>query len=154
MASGINVFGIDKLIGELKNYNEKVYTNIDNALKEAAFNVQANAKMDAPSNMGTLRGSINMRPIQESQMSGYEVYSLLPYAPYVEFGTGTRATIPTGYEEYAAEFWSHNEKWEGMNAQPYLIPNFEMEKANLAWILLPFIIAMILSFQIIKIKNK
>ena len=131
MASGMNVFGIDKLIGELKNYNEKVYTNIDNAMQESARNVQRQAIMDAPSDMSTLRRSIDVKPIKEESWSGYEIFSLLPYAPYVEFGTGTRATIPTGYEEYAAEFWSHNEKWEGMNAQPYLIPNFEMEKANL-----------------------
>ena len=35
MASEINVFGIDKLIGELKNYSEKVYSNIDNAMSRS-----------------------------------------------------------------------------------------------------------------------
>ena len=131
MASEINVFGIDKLIGELKNYSEKVYTNIDNAMQESARNVQRQAIMDAPSDMSTLRRSIEVKPIKEETWSGYEIFSLLPYAPYVEFGTGTRVTIPTGYEEYAEQFWSHNTEWAGMNAQPYLIPNFEMEKSNL-----------------------
>ena len=130
MASEINVFGIDKLIGELKNYSEKVYTNIDNAMQESARNVQRQAIMDAPSDMSTLRRSIQVKPIKEETWSGYEIFSLLPYAPYVEFGTGTRVTIPTGYEEYAMQFKGQKEI-AGMNAQPYLIPNFEMEKANL-----------------------
>ena len=130
MASEINVFGIDKLIGELKNYSEKVYTNIDNAMQESARNVQRQAIMDAPSDMSTLRRSIEVKPIKEETWSGYEIFSLLPYAPYVEFGTGTRVTIPTGYEEYAMQFKGQKEI-AGMNAQPYLIPNFEMEKANL-----------------------
>ena len=130
MASEMNVFGIDKLIGELKNYSEKVYTNIDNAMQESARNVQRQAIMDAPSDMSTLRRSIQVKPIKEETWSGYEIFSLLPYAPYVEFGTGTRVTIPTGYEEYAMQFKGQKEI-VGMNAQPYLIPNFEMEKANL-----------------------
>lgn len=130
MASEMNVFGIDKLIGELKNYSEKVYTNIDNAMQESARNVQRQAIMDAPSDMSTLRRSIEVKPIKEETWSGYEIFSLLPYAPYVEFGTGTRVTIPTGYEEYAMQFKGQKEI-VGMNAQPYLIPNFEMEKANL-----------------------
>jgi len=130
MASEINVFGIDKLIGELKNYSEKVYTGIDNAMQESARNVQRQAIMDAPSDMSTLRRSIQVKPIKEETWSGYEIFSLLPYAPYVEFGTGTRVTIPTGYEEYAMQFKGQKEI-AGMNAQPYLIPNFEMEKANL-----------------------
>jgi len=130
MASEINVFGIDKLIGELKNYSEKVYTGIDNAMQESARNVQRQAIMDAPSDMSTLRRSIQVKPIKEETWSGYEIFSLLPYAPYVEFGTGTRVSIPTGYEEYAMQFKGQKDI-AGMNAQPYLIPNFEMEKANL-----------------------
>jgi hypothetical protein len=130
MASEMNVFGIDKLIGELKNYNEKVYIGIDNAMQESARNVQRQAIMDCPAPMGTLRRSIDVKPIKEESWSGYEIFSLLPYAPYVEFGTGTRVTIPTGYEEYAMQFKGQKEI-VGMNAQPYLIPNFEMEKANL-----------------------
>ena len=130
MASEMNVFGIDKLIGELKNYSEKVYTNIDNAMQESARNVQRQAIMDAPSDMSTLRRSIQVKPIKEETWSGYEIFSLLPYAPYVEFGTGTRVTIPTGYEEYAMQFKGQKEI-VGMNAQPYLIPNFEMEKMAL-----------------------
>ena len=130
MASEMNVFGIDKLITELKNYSEKVNTDINNSVKAAALNVESRAKMDCPVDMGTLRASINTRPIKDDEGYGWEVFTPLEYAPYVEFGTGTRVSIPTGYEEYARQF-KGQKSIAGMNAQPYLIPNFEMEKMAL-----------------------
>jgi HK97 gp10 family phage protein len=130
MASEMNVFGIDKLITELKNYSEKVNIDINNSVKAAALNVESRAKMDCPVDMGTLRASINTRPIKDDEGYGYEVFTPLEYAPYVEFGTGTRVSILTGYEEYARQF-KGQKSIVGMNAQPYLIPNFEMEKMAL-----------------------
>ena len=130
MASEMNVFGIDKLITELKNYSEKINNDINNRVKEAALNVESRAKMDCPVDMGTLRASINTRPIKDDEGYGWEVFTPLEYAPYVEFGTGTRVSIPTGYEEYAMQF-KGQKSIAGMNAQPYLIPNFEMEKMAL-----------------------
>lgn len=130
MASEMNVFGIDKLITELKNYSEKVNTDINNSVKAAALNVESRAKMDCPVDMGTLRASINTRPIKDDEGYGWEVFTPLEYAPYVEFGTGTRVSIPIGYEEYARQF-KGQKSIVGMNAQPYLIPNFEMEKMAL-----------------------
>lgn len=130
MASEMNVFGIDKLITELKNYSEKVNNDINNSVKAAALNVETKAKMDCPVDMGILRSSINTRPIKDDEGYGYEVFTPLEYAPYVEFGTGTRVSIPTGYEEYARQF-KGQKSIVGMNAQPYLIPNFEMEKEAL-----------------------
>jgi HK97 gp10 family phage protein len=130
MASEINVFGIDKLIGDLKAYSEKVEKGIDNAVKEAALNTETNAKMDCPVDMGILRNSIHTEAFQDATGQGYEVLTLVEYAPYVEFGTGTRVSIPTGYDEYAAQF-KGSKSVAGMNAQPYLIPNFEMQKEQL-----------------------
>jgi HK97 gp10 family phage protein len=130
MASEMNVFGIDKLITELKDYSKKINNGLNNSVKEAALNVETRAKMDCPVDMGTLRASINSRPIKDNEGNGWEVFTPLEYAPYVEFGTGTRVSIPTGYEEYAMQFKGQKEI-AGMNAQPYLIPNFEMEKIAL-----------------------
>ena len=91
MASEINVFGIDKLIGDLKAYSEKVEMGFNNAVKEAALNTETGAKMDCPVDMGIL---------------------------------------PNGYDEYALQF-KGQKSVAGMNAQPYLIPNFEMQKEQL-----------------------
>jgi len=114
-------------VNNLNGLGVKIQIALVDALKEAALNIETAAKVDCPVNMGILRSSIHTEPISEENYYGYKIGSYLPYAPYVEFGTGTRASIPTGYEEYAAQFWSHNEEWIGMNAQPYLLPNFEMQ---------------------------
>jgi HK97 gp10 family phage protein len=130
MASEINVFGIDKLIGDLKAYSEKVEMGFNNAVKEAALNTETGAKMDCPVDMGILRSSIHTEPFEDETGKGYEVLTRLEYAPYVEFGTGAKVSIPNGYDEYALQF-KGQKSVAGMNAQPYLIPNFEMQKEQL-----------------------
>jgi HK97 gp10 family phage protein len=130
MASEMNVFGIDKLIGELRAYSQKVEQGIENAVKQAALNTETNAKIDCPVDMGILRSSIHMEAFQDETGKGFEVLTKVEYAPYVEFGTGTKVSIPNGYDEYAAQF-KGQKSVAGMNAQPYLIPNFEMQKEQL-----------------------
>lgn len=125
-----NVFGFEKLFGQLEKLNEKIDEIIDNELKAAALNVETKAKVDCPVDMGTLRRSIHYESGIDGKSKYHAVLSLLPYAPYVEFGTGAKVSVPKGYEEYAMQFKKHK-KVVGMNAHPYLIPNFEIEKREL-----------------------
>jgi hypothetical protein len=78
--------------------------------------------------MGYLRNSI----VLDGELGSltYNVEARMPYAAYVEFGTGGKVSIPTGYEEYAALF-KGTRKVAGMRSQPYLIPSYEMEKPKL-----------------------
>jgi hypothetical protein len=45
-----------------------------------------------------------------------------PYAPYVEFGTGTNVRIPQGFSAFAMQYFVNGKGT--MKAQPYLIPAF------------------------------
>jgi hypothetical protein len=45
-----------------------------------------------------------------------------PYAPYVEFGTGTNVRIPQGFSDFAMQYFVNGKGT--MKAQPYLIPAF------------------------------
>jgi len=45
-----------------------------------------------------------------------------PYAPYVEFGTGSGVNVPQGFEAYAMQFYVNGKGT--MKAQPFLIPAF------------------------------
>ena len=54
----------------------------------------------------------------------YEVVSTMPYAAYVEFGTGGAVKIPAGVEDYAIQFKKPNKKNISMKANPYLFPAF------------------------------
>ena len=45
-----------------------------------------------------------------------------PYAPYVEFGTGSGVVVPEGFNAFAMQFYVNGKGT--MRAQPYLIPAF------------------------------
>lgn len=125
-----NAFGFEKVFGKLEKLNEKLDEAIDNELKASALNVETNAKIDCPVDMGTLRRSIHYDAGINGKSKYHAVLSNLKYAPYVEFGTGGKVSVPKGYEEYAMLF-KGKKKVVGINAHPYLIPNFEIEKRNL-----------------------
>jgi hypothetical protein len=113
-------------VNNLNGLKVKIQVALVDALKEAALNIETLAKVDCPVNMGILRSSIHTEPISEQNYYGYKIGSYLPYAPYVEFGTGTLVSVPSEYQEFALQFKGQKEV-AGMNAQPYLLPNFEMQ---------------------------
>ena len=122
----VNTNNFTKFISNLNSMSIKIRQDLENAVMEAALNIETNAKLDCPVNMNTLRGSIHAEDISQGKEIAWSVSTNIPYAPYVEFGTGTKVSIPVGYDEYAYQFKGEKDI-EGMNAQPYLIPNFEME---------------------------
>ena len=48
-----------------------------------------------------LKQSIGVNAIA---INNYEVVAKMPYAAYIEFGTGGKVTIPAGYEQFASQF--------------------------------------------------
>jgi HK97 gp10 family phage protein len=64
--------------------------------------IERDAKINAPVNLGTLRRSIHA----ESLLNGLtgKVIVDASYAPYVEFGTGGKVSIPSGYESFAMQY--------------------------------------------------
>jgi len=114
-------------VNNLNGLGEKIQMALIGALQEAALNIETAAKMDCPVHMGVLRASIHTEKVTEEDAIGFKIGSYLPYAPYVEFGTGTNnVSVPTEYKEFALQFKGQKEV-AGMNAQPYLLPNFEMQ---------------------------
>jgi len=55
-------------------------------------------------------------------INNYEVVATMPYAAYIEFGTGGAVKIPTGVEDYAIQFKKPNRLNISMKANPYLFP--------------------------------
>ena len=118
------ITGIDGIKKALSNYDKFLTKDLSNEINASALNIQSNAKKLVPVDMGYLRNSIAL----DGQIGAltYSVEAKMPYAAYVEFGTGGKVSIPIGYEEYAAQF-KGTRKVAGMRSQPYLIPSFEME---------------------------
>jgi hypothetical protein len=128
MGISVSIAGLEGIQKALTNYDKIITKELSNEINASALKIQSDAKKLVPVDMGFLRNSI----VLDGQAGGltYSVAALMKYAPYVEFGTGGKVSIPVGYEEYAAQF-KGNRKVLGMRAQPYLIPSFEMEVPKL-----------------------
>lgn len=91
--------------------------------------VEAKVKANAPVDLGALRASISYEPIDGG--NGAKVTANVPYAAFIEFGTGAGVLIPPGWEEVAARFKGSGERKVTLQPQPYLIPAFDTEVPNL-----------------------
>jgi HK97 gp10 family phage protein len=100
----LKINGMDKLFNDLNKLSEKIKTEVALEMNASALNIQNNAKKNAPVNFGVLRNSIELVEELGGGKLIYTVGSKLSYAPYIEFGTGGKVTIPNGYENFARQF--------------------------------------------------
>lgn len=93
--------GLDGLNKRILSAQKVVQDDISDEMSASVLNIQLDAKRMAPKNLGTLSQSLQ---IDISQPLSKSVFSTSSYAPYVEFGTGGRVSIPQGWEDEAAQF--------------------------------------------------
>lgn len=93
--------GLDGLNKRIQNATKVVKDDISDEMSAAVLNIQLDAKRMAPKNLGTLAQSIQVNIQQPLDKS---VFSMASYAPYVEFGTGGKVSIPPGWEDEASQF--------------------------------------------------
>ena len=101
MAFGIDLSGIAKLEKKLKDIERNISVDIAEEISASTLRIEKQAKRNAPVNLGTLRQSIHAT--SKDKLTHY-VEVQASYGAYVEFGTGGKVSIPTGYETYASEF--------------------------------------------------
>ena len=99
-----DVSGVDVLMGKLNKMSERIQNDVLDEFNSSALNIQSNAKKYAPVNIGTLRNSIQLKEDLTKGKLVFTIGSKLSYAPYIEFGTGGKVTIPVGYEQFARQF--------------------------------------------------
>lgn len=97
-------------------------------VSKAAMLVQGSAKNKAPVDSGTLRQSIraDKAKIQGENVTA-TVSTNLEYAPYVEFGTGSRGQSTNTNTEVEV---SYRSDWRGNKAQPFLWPALRENRNN------------------------
>lgn len=100
MAKG-SIKGVDQVIKELRKYGNDMEKLIDAETNDVALQIEADAKRLAPKNFGKLAQSISKEKIKESQ---YKISTQEMYAGYMEFGTGTKVSIPDEFKDMAATF--------------------------------------------------
>lgn len=100
MNFSLDISGVAEIKKAIADVNTKVTDGLNDELKASALNIQKAAKRAAPANLGGLRGSIGV----SSEYLSSNVFSTVSYAPYVEFGTGGKVSIPSGFDEFAAQY--------------------------------------------------
>lgn len=112
--------------------NSRNLNSINDALisgvSKAALLVQGSAKNKAPVDSGALRQSIraDKAKIQGESVTA-TVSTNLEYAPYVEFGTGSRGQSTNTNTEVEV---SYRSDWRGNKAQPFLWPALRENRNN------------------------
>ena len=118
----IEVEGVSQLIGKLKDFGNKGMSAVEDITQIKAKDIEADAKRNAPYDLGKLKQSIEAFKLGKNT---WEIVAREPYAPYIEFGTGTKVKVPSGWEEIAIQFKSPNDHNVNLPARPYLRPAFE-----------------------------
>ena len=98
------VDGLSDMINALGKFSTKIENEIALEVAASALKIQTEAKKNAPVNLGTLRNSIHLTSTLTEKKTIYRVSTPLKYAPYVEFGTGGKVSIPSGYNDFAGQF--------------------------------------------------
>lgn len=112
--------------------NSRNLNSINDALisgvSKAALLVQGSAKNKAPVDSGALRQSIraDKAKIQGENVTA-TVSTNLEYAPYVEFGTGSRGQSTNTNTKVEVSYQSD---WRGNRAQPFLWPALRENRNN------------------------
>jgi HK97 gp10 family phage protein len=137
----INFEGLEELKGKFKNLDSQLAKEVDAVLEVSAQNIATKAKQNlsgvtynpndykkpleklyaVTDDINNLKQSIG---VKANAIMNYEVVATMPYAAYVEFGTGGAVKIPAGVENYAIQFKKPNKKNISMKANPYLFPAF------------------------------
>ena len=100
-------FDIGNLSEVLKRFDTldtKIQQEVKDEINASALNIQSGAKRLAPVNFGQLRNSIYLKEQKVEKGVVFTVGAKASYAPYVEFGTGGKVSIPAGFEELASGF--------------------------------------------------
>lgn len=115
-----SIEGLDELLANLSGLGGNVKESARKGLERGAKKIQKNAKYLAPVDEGTLRNSIKTKSEITAEGAEAQVFTNIEYAPYVEFGTGSRGAK----QDVNGNSISHRSDWKGQVAQPYLSPAY------------------------------
>lgn len=99
----VNTIGLDQFRGQIESAKKVIQAEVSAEIQTAAMEFEGLAKRSASDfgDRGTLRQSIGHRQIDAFN---YEVFVGTFYAPFIEFGTKSKARVPAGLEDVAAQF--------------------------------------------------
>ena len=128
---GVKIYGVDAIIKRFDTAPQKMMEESKLIIDAAVIEIAAKAKQEVPVKTGALRGSIRHAKYQPGKGASVSAGNTnIRYAPYVEFGTGTRFQIPVyqnvnmaDLEAYALTF-KKSKKVIGVPYRPYMFSSY------------------------------
>ena len=119
----MKIRGITSVTARFQRLSKQAELQVKSSVVRNTDQIYAEAVANVPVLDGYLRGSGNTS-YQDGQLTGIVAFggNAAPYAPYVEFGTGSGVVIPQGFNAFAMQFYVNGKGT--MKAQPYLIPAY------------------------------
>ena len=97
----VMIKGLASTIAELRAYGKDIDKMIDAETESIAFQIETDAKKLAPKNFGKLAQSISHAKVKPAL---YKVTVNELYGVYLEFGTGTKVSVPAEFADMASSF--------------------------------------------------
>lgn len=116
----------------LKNLEDDVADYVRAEVEDSMLAIESEAANKVAVDTGALKNSIQSMPIKISKnqiTGGVEVGAT--YAPYVEFGTGTRVKVPSELSDFAAQYKGDGVKEVNLPARPFFYPEVFKQRTEL-----------------------
>lgn len=116
----------------LKDLEGDVADYVRAEIEDSILAIESEAASNVPVDTGALKQSIQSQPIKVTKnqiTGGVEVGA--DYAPYVEFGTGTRVKVPSELNAFAAQFKGDGIKEVNLPARPFFYPEVYRQQREL-----------------------
>jgi HK97 gp10 family phage protein len=97
----MEIKGLNTVLANIRKYGKEAEKDIEGVTELVARNIEKNAKNSAPANLGKLGQSIITEKVNKTN---YKVVVNAPYGAYMEFGTGTKVSVPSELTAVAAQF--------------------------------------------------
>ena len=97
----VTIKGLSSTVSELRKFGKDAEELINAETQSTAFNIEEDAKKRAPKNFGKLAQSISHLKVKPAL---YKVTVNEVYGAYIEFGTGTKVSVPAEFADMAATF--------------------------------------------------
>ncbi|MEC1177620.1 HK97 gp10 family phage protein [Metasolibacillus meyeri] len=125
----MTIRGMDSLVRKIDALGGNSKKALKTGILQATKLVQGDAKDLAPADEGQLRNSIQGTVEEKSGAIIGKVSTNVEHAVHVEFGTGQRGENSPSPPK-SPENLSYRQDWAGMDAQPYLYPALQQNKAK------------------------
>jgi HK97 gp10 family phage protein len=116
----------------LKNLEDEVSIYVRAEIEDSMLAIESEATNNVAVDTGALKNSIQSMPIKVTKnevTGGVEVGAT--YAPYIEFGTGTKVNVPSELSNFAKQYKGDGIKEVNLPARPFFYPEVFKQRTEL-----------------------